>query len=318
MLRMSSPSTLLRQRVRDFHQHLPSVYDGSEEAIHDARVALRRVTEALSLMREQYDEHALAAIEARLAKAARALGRVRDADSGQHVIQEVERRFPFAAATLARLRVACAERQYKKRRKAIKKLEALELDGLPGVLERARHRAPRRWPLASGWKDAILSHIALRAEHLHTSIDRASGIYFSNRAHSTRTAIKQLRYTLELAAALGAHPPAKQIRLLKKAQDALGAAHDREVLLDWLDALRHREGDAVDAVETDALARFLRAETLALHDRYIGWRPELLAICDRYCAPPRRGITAARVAMLAGIGIPSLLLLRNSASTQTE
>jgi CHAD domain-containing protein len=320
MLRTLTPSTLLVDRVRDFQCHLPGIYDGNELAIHDARVALRRVSEALSLARGDYDEHALAAIEARLAKAARALGRVRDADSGQQVIHDVEQRFPFAAATLSRLRLACADQQLKSRRKAIKKFEALELDELARLIERARRRPARRWLLAApAWKASLLSQVADRAEHLRASIVHATGVYFSKRAHSTRIAVKQLRYTLELASTLGARPDKRSVRLLKKAQEVLGAAHDRDVLLNRLDQMRRRDGSGVDLVEADALARFLRSETLTLHQRYIARRDELLAICAACTAPPRRGLTATRAAVIAGVGVPSILLLsRNSTSTQTE
>jgi CHAD domain-containing protein len=317
MFRSPTPSILLADRVRDFNQLLPGVYDGIQDAIHDARVALRRMGEALTLVREQYDEHALAAIETRLTKAARALGRIRDADSGQQIIYEVERRFPFAAATLGRLRTIGTEQQYKSRRKAIKKLEALELDTLPRVLERAWHRPVKR---AVNWKDSVLRHVTMRAEDLLSSIDRATGVYFSKRAHSTRIAIKHLRYTLELAHALGALAvDRKKVRLLKKAQNVLGAAHDRDLLRDQLEALRRRDDVKVDAIEADALARFLRADTLALHQRYIDWREDLLAICEGCTATRRRGMTAARVAVVAGLGVPSLFLLsRNSVSVRTE
>ena len=316
MLHTQTPSTLLVDRVNDFDSLLSGVYDGSEDAIHDARVALRRIREALALVREQYDEHALAAIEAQVSKAARALGRVRDADSGQQLIQDVERRFPFAAATLGRLRSAYLDQQYKSRRKAIKKLEALELHRLPRLIERAAHHTPGR--LSGSWKGSLLRHVALRADELRASIEHASGVYFSKRAHSTRMAIKQLRYTLELAATLGVALAPRGIRLLKKAQEALGAAHDRDVLLDELETLRRRESGAIDPIEVDALSRFLRAETLALHQRYVERRQELLSLCRLCCSSPRRGITAARVAMVAGIGIPSLLLLsRNSTSVRT-
>jgi CHAD domain-containing protein len=316
MFRSLTPPILLADRIRQFNGLLPGVYDGAEDAIHDARVALRRLRETLELVRDQYDQHALVAIEARLSKAARALGRIRDADCGQRVIQEVERRFPFAAATLGRLRAACMDRQYKSRRKAVKKLDALELHTLPRILERAWQRPVRRW---SNWKETVLRHVALRAEDLRSSIDRGTGVYFSKRAHSTRVAIKQLRDTLELAATLGALTAARSVRLLKKAQDALGAAHDRDVLRKRLENLRRRDETTIDVIEADALAHFLRTETLALHQRYIDRREELLAICDLYTATPRRGVTAARVAVVAGLSLPPLLLWsRNSASARTE
>jgi CHAD domain-containing protein len=318
MLHTHDPSAVILNHIRDLQAHLPGIYDGVELSIHDGRVSLRRACEALSLMRDDYDHKALAAIEERLAKATRALGRVRDADAGQHVLQEMERKFPFAAATIGQLRVEFSANQYRARRKAVKKLEALELDGLERELSHAWRGHSRHWPLPSrGWKRSIVCHLAVRAEHVRTSIARATGVYLPNRAHATRVAIKQLRYTLELAATLGAAGTRRSVRFLKKAQEALGAAHDREVLLEHLEHLRRRDGSRINPVEADALARFLRAEALALHQQYVESRADLLGVCGKWTPAPRRGV-AARALAIAGLGVPSLLLLaRNSASART-
>lgn len=316
MLRTYSPSALITERIHDLQRHLPGVYDGVETAVHDARVAVRRICEAFSILGDHYDDDAIAGMHDRLSKAARALGRVRDADCGQRLLQDVEQRFPHAAATLARLRVKLADSQYANRRKAIKKLETLELQSLPEQLARAQSGGTRPWPFQSrSWKLAIPRAIGLRAEQLQSSIAHATGVYFPNRAHATRIAIKQLRYSLELAAALGALRGRRGLRVLRKAQDVLGAAHDREVLLAHLEALRRSDADAVNVAEADALARFLRAEALALHRRYLEWRAELVAICGTYAASPRRMTVARRAAMIAGIGVPTLLLWQGTTSS---
>jgi CHAD domain-containing protein len=316
MLRTSSPSTLIADRIHDLQRHLPGVYDGVEIAVHDARVAVRRACAVFSLVADQYDDDAIADIQKRLSKAARALGRVRDADSSQRLAQDVEQRFPYAAATLSLLRVRLADSQYASRRKAIKKLEALELESLPGQLARAQRSAIRRWPFHTrSWKLAIPRAVGLRAEQLRRSIAHATGVYFPNRAHAARIAIKQLRYSLELAAALGALRGRRGLRVLRKAQNVLGAAHDREVLLEHVDALRRSEADRINLTEADALARFLRAEALALHRRYLEWRGDLIAICETYTPSRRRLTVARRAAVIAGIGVPTLLLWQGTTSS---
>jgi CHAD domain-containing protein len=316
MLRTYSPSVLIADRIHDVQRHLPGVYDGVEIAVHDARVAVRRACEAFSLLAGHYDADAVAALEERLSKVARALGRVRDADCGQRLIQDVEQRFPFVAATLARLRVQLADSQYATRRKAIKKLESLELQSLAQQLARAERGAIRRWPFqARAWKRAVPRSIGLRAEQLRSSMAHATGVYFPNRAHATRIAIKQLRYALELAAALGLLHGRRGLRVLRKVQDVLGAAHDRQVLLEHLKALRRRDGDRIDVTEVDALARFLRAEALALHRQYLEWRADLVTICETYTASRPRMTVAKRAAVIAGIGVPTLLLWQGTTSS---
>lgn len=97
--------------------------DGDEFAIHQTRVAIRRLRELLSLLRSDYDEDELAGLERRLSVAFDALGRVRDADTGQRLVEYVEARLPSAPITLSRLRAATGRRQLTERRRAIKALE---------------------------------------------------------------------------------------------------------------------------------------------------------------------------------------------------
>jgi CHAD domain-containing protein len=296
--------------------HLAAVKTGSEDAIHEARVSIRHLREGLSVARVDYKEDDVAAIEHALARAARALSRARDADVGQRLIQHVAARFPFAPRVLGRLQTAIAVEQVALRRKAIKKLERLELESLPEQLRHAQRHNVAWLESRRGWRTALGRHTQLRTADVRLSIDRAGAVYFPNRLHSARVAIKQLRYTLELADRLGSWRPPGTVGVLKKAQATLGEAHDRHVLLARLDALRAAD-TTVNRDEIDALEQFLRAEILARHEKYVQLLPRILAVCDACTPPLRRSYGAGPVVVAAGFVLPSLILLRRLTSSST-
>ena len=301
------PSFLLTQSVNGLMQHLPGVRDGVEESIHQSRVAIRRTRETLALARTTLDDDELAAIEWRLAAGFRALGRARDADIAHKLVHHMELRFPLAPATLGHLRSSVIAEQLLTRRKVIKKLEKLNLDMLPQQL---RHIARAKFTLRDAdWKGPLRHQLARRAEGVRTSLQHASGVYLPNRAHSVRVAMKQLRYTMELADITGAWRAPLALRVLKKAQKALGEAHDRELLL--LARLRDlaRAGAELKQTEVNAVEQFIRAEAVALHSRYVARRSDILLICDA-CESALRSRSLRAGALLAvGVAVPSLLLL---------
>jgi hypothetical protein len=141
-------------------------------------------------------------------------------------------------------------------------------------------------------------------------------VYFPNRLHSARVAIKQLRYTFELADRLGSWRPRGTLGVLKKAQATLGEAHDRQVLIERLDALRSADG-TVSRDEIDGLEQFLRAEILALHEKYVHSLPRILAVCDACTPRLRRSYGAGPALVAAGVVLPSLMLLRRLASSSS-
>ena len=310
-MRSAHPSAqLIATSLNALLTHLAAVKSGSEEAIHQARVSIRHLREVLSVARVDYKEDDLAAIELVLARAARALSRARDADVGQRLLQHVAARFPLAPRAMGRLQTAVAVEQVARRRKAIKKLERLELESLPELLWRARRRDVGWLASRRGWRITLARHLELRAADLRQSLDYAGGVYFPNRLHSARVAIKQLRYTFELADELGSWRPRGTLAALKKAQATLGDAHDRQVMLGRLDALRSDEA-TLNRDELDGLEQFLRAEIRALHEDYIRALPRLLAVCDASTPPLRRSYGAGPALVAAGVALPSLLLLRH-------
>ena len=161
----------------------------------------------------------------------------------------------------------------------------------------------------SRWKPALRHQVASRAEAVRAAVNHATGVYLPNRAHAARIAIKRLRYTLELAGETGAWRGPGALRALNKAQKALGEAHDREVLVDRLNALI-TAGAELPRGEIDALTHFMRSEALAWHGKYLGHRDGILAICAECPGESSRRLLASRALLVAAAGVPSLLLLR--------
>jgi len=310
MLGAHSPVVLFRDSIDSLLGQLPAIREGTEEGFHQGRVAIRRVRETLPIVRGHYDDKMLVSIETRLRKAARVLGRARDADVAQQLIQHVESRFLSASSTTRVLSASVAAEQVAARRRAIKRLESLELPAVGDELRRTRH--PFRWrPSATGWRTALRNHIVRRAGDVRSAIDHAGGVYFPNRAHSVRVAIKRLRYALELARATRTWRIPRANRTLKSAQGALGEAHDRELLIKRIGEMADASSSAAEAA---ALRQFLQAETHTFHAAYLRCRPGVLAVCQACEREARPKTAAKRSVLLASAAVPAMLMLRNTAN----
>jgi CHAD domain-containing protein len=167
----------------------------------------------------------------------------------------------------------------------------------------------RRFRGNYAWRGLLKNHVARRAEDVRQAIGHAGGVYFPNRSHSTRVALKHLRYAIELADASGTWQLPRSRRPLRKAQDALGEAHDREVLRQRLHGLSS-EGVEVSASEASALDQFLRGEIESLHERYLAARPAILDICAACETAPRTSLVGAGTVAAAAVAVPAMLLLR--------
>jgi hypothetical protein len=134
--------------------------------------------------------------------------------------------------------------------------------------------------------------------------------------HGARVAIKQLRYTFELADRTGVWRPRGGLGVLKKVQETLGGAHDRQVLLERLEDLGDGHSEW-NPDEIGALQQFMHAEILALHDSYIQRRPEILAVCDTCLPVSRRSRTPVAALLAAGVLLPSVVFLQRRSSSDT-
>jgi CHAD domain-containing protein len=226
----------LEELVEELHQTLPRALGAwDEDAIHDARVATRRLRAAVDLMQFVLSNHHRKPFGKALRKLRKRLGPLRDFDVMIKHLEELTTQPQHAtAATWLRDHLAACRDEAR---------------------ERTRKRATPAALLAKlgTWTDVRAEVIEAReavdsllAESLHLQLDafaeRAGRIVKqeqggggSNRRqdpHQLRIAGKLLRYTLELAQAQGHKLPASVLRNFKSMQEALGDWHDDVVLIE--------------------------------------------------------------------------------------
>ena len=144
------------------------------------------------------------------------------------------------------------------------------------------------------WRHDLRYTLRERAGAAREAIDHATGVYFPNRAHAVRIALKKLRYAMEIAHETGFGDRSGAVRELKKAQDVLGDLHDRQELID---NLVECAGDGAEvAAQISLLKQVIDAEIHDLHGKYLVRRHELQEICHRQSVRPRQ----APVAQAAG------------------
>src|SRR5687767_14003814 len=149
----SDPNILVQTHVHTMLGHLPGVFDGDVESVHQARIATRRLREVLPLVGSD-DPSASRAAET-LRDAGRALGRVRELDVMRGMLDQALDRVPAAAVLVAECRRIVQREQLDARREMIKTLEALELPKLATLLSRMHRPWWRHSAAATAWRPAL-------------------------------------------------------------------------------------------------------------------------------------------------------------------
>jgi CHAD domain-containing protein len=205
------------------------------EAIHQSRVATRRLKAALDLMKPVLSKRPRRKIGRILRRLRRRLGPLRDADVMIDHLQDLgesSAQHAPAAAWLARRlgeeRDSLRLKTSKGKRPAtvIAKLDAWE--PVRGEIETAREALDS---LLAESLHLQLDAFAEQADRLCEPADDqpATGDERQD-PHELRISGKALRYTLEMAAAHGHELPGSLTKTFKKMQDALGDWHDYVVL----------------------------------------------------------------------------------------
>ena len=271
-------ASLLDEQATTLRAQLDGVYDGGVEAVHDARVAIRRVRELLALVPVVPGRDGEDGVAKDLKKIGRALGRVRDIDVQLALIADLEHHTTQAAPALVIVRQAYDSERLAKTRKLIKTLERLDVDGLLNRISDTHPRALRKRLTSNGWRRQLEQLIGERARNAAAAMVHARGVYFPNRAHGARIALKQLRYAAEIGAAIGVLDAAGAIKALRKGQDVLGHLHDRQTLADALK--RHAAHDDIKAAHIALAREVLEREVLELHRDYLGRRAAVHEACS--------------------------------------
>jgi CHAD domain-containing protein len=286
---------------------LPLVWDGDRDAIHDARVATRRLRAVLPLLSDAGTSDGIEQVLPTVKALGRALGRAREEDEALRLLDEIERRVPAAAAAAATMRARWLPRQLRRRRQLIKRLEALDLDPLGRLRDviGSQSRFPLSWRTSS--RPGLRAAIGPGAESAERRVRHAGGVYFPNRAHRARIAIKKLRYLAELIDN-GDSLRKPAVRTLRTAQELLGKIHDREMLLTRLSETMEEE----DVQGARELARTLEAECRSIFESYRAMRPAVLAACADlrgWAARSPASLPRPRLLVFGVVALPSAALL---------
>ncbi len=285
---------LLRQRLVSLLTAMPAVQDGDETSVHQARVASRRLREALPVLGTRADGDALDRAQKRVRRITRALGPVRELDVTLLLLAELEGKQAAPARAIERVRLAVIDERTKRRREMLDELKPSRLNELRKRLVRVAAPAARAHVPSNALAEAG-AQSAQRARKLRAAIDRAGGIYLADRLHRVRIEAKKLRYALEIQRELTRSRSMAGMNRLKTEQDLLGRMHDLEILIDKARSAQSKLNprDRRGMSELNMLIRVLEHECREGHAAYMHGRTALLSLCDSLIAAARPKTTTA-------------------------
>ncbi len=232
---LASRALLFERGDAFFAQLKRSEKDCGTEAIHDLRVASRRVREALTLFSPCYPQEALRPLRRKFSRVTKSLGDLRNADEAFFFLRRLAERLgspgrEFLAAPLAR----CASRRIEERKRLRPALDKWRNGSLarrfyrhaghPVLFgEAADHPAfVSMTEFARGaldLKGSAIPHLLLTALREEEVDDQ----------HRLRIAVKHLRYRAEILSPLFGSSFLSIHGTLKNYQEELGKMHDLDV-----------------------------------------------------------------------------------------
>lgn len=281
---MNRPSPLVRlleRRTRALRRQLSAAIAGKDVGVHQARVASRRLREALPVLTEGLEHTKSGKAERKIRRLTQALGSVRELDVTLHIIDELAERQGVPSAALAEVRAHVIEDRERRRAVMLGRLDKVDTDKLARRLSAVR-QALLHPAAGHNWRAALALRIATRGRRLDQAIEEAGQIYAPEPLHQVRIAAKKLRYALEIADESGAAPCLPLLRIIKKSQDALGRLHDLQILQHHIAAVgaaprgRRSTPDAALAV----LSRMIEDQCRHLHGRYVSQQSRLHEATD--------------------------------------
>ena len=258
------------EQARDLRHHGRRVRrKGGADAVHDMRVATRRLRTALRALKGHVTPPRK--LHRRLSWLAERLGEVRDRDVVLALL--AGEKLPAAAREERERLGRLIERLEEKRRRALGKLrDALKHDRYGKLRDDLKDFARAPIPGHSDYQMAsrVLTGVSesLGAEVARSEAMR-SAAPSARQLHELRILFKRLRYALDFHAAASGLSYDAERRVARSIQDVLGEIHDRDLLLEWLD-----EDEGAFAGSWPALAARLQDERARLVRRFLRLRRE--------------------------------------------
>jgi CHAD domain-containing protein len=220
--------------------------EGDVRALHRARVASRRLREALAMAAtlDAGDEAARARRAAR--RVTRAFGPVREIDVALGELDRIAGRHGWPAGATAAIRRWLEHTRAARRRGMRRQIEAVGRGALRARSDRAAHAVAAQVPGADVPR-ALAAYLARRADRVIERADLCGTLYSVERLHALRIAVKKLRYTLETLRDQAGASAAPAILLLRGAQQRLGRLHDVQVLMGTIQSAAGDETEPSEA-----------------------------------------------------------------------
>jgi CHAD domain-containing protein len=286
---------IFRTRVDPFVRALSRVETRDAEAVHQARVASRRLRELVPLL--ALERETARNLGKRLRRVTRRLGRLRELDVLMPILEDFRKTGEYVDAALDRVAAAIANEAEHRRHWLSDKLPARKLERLSSTLDdmarninqpnAARSNRPRD---AQAWIWAVDARVVRRATRLSAAIADAGVLYSADRLHNVRIALKKLRYAAELSAETRGLNRSADIDALKRAQDTLGRLHDFEVFGERVRRVRDdaTRSAGIDVRDLDSIIVATELECRQLHATFMRDRDGLRGVTDRLGGRLRR------------------------------
>ena len=263
---------LLKERIRTLFRHFPKALAGEEEAVHQMRVAARRLRTALPLLARKPRGRRVREALAILRDVTRAGGGSRDLDVG---LSPLEARLKASGSITPEL--AMLRRRLRGARARSRGRMANELLDLP--ISRLRRRLAVAVERRGEDLFTALSRLRDVADGERTKVqealESAGERYLPVELHRVRIRCRRLRYTAEVMDALRGQESGAPA-LFKQVQERLGRIHDAFVLATWMAhqaTLAEARGAATLAAEARSQSGALLEESRVEHRQFLEMGP---------------------------------------------
>jgi len=227
-------SRALRRNAAVLQAVLNLAARGDNKAIHRARVATRRLREALAVVAAVGSDDAKN-LRNELRTITAALGPVREMDVSRRVLLDLADQESWPADAVAMVEEHCGDRRARDLDSAASDLEDVDAKSFALRLRRVARIVERESP--ADVADALSQRLNVRTKAFAAQVRDVGIVYATDRLHAVRIAAKKLRYVTELANGSAA----ENLRRLKRLQKFLGHLHDDQMV-----QLRIEEAAAVE------------------------------------------------------------------------
>ncbi|MDQ3486459.1 MAG: CHAD domain-containing protein [Acidobacteriota bacterium] len=272
--RTPGTASLLDTRARALRRYLPSAVAGDDRGVHQARVASRRLREAVPVLSTGLKGSKAKKAGRKIRRLTRALGTVRELDVTLGLLDELATAEDLSRPALQEVRLHVVAERDRLRKAMLTELATVDAE----KLDRRLHSFSTALAAdtTGAWRKALASRLLSRSRRLGAAIQTAGQLYVPEHLHQVRIAAKKLRYGLELAVDAGVAAAAAHVGTVKKAQTILGRLHDLQILQTHVAAVQAAPNARAGTDEAlAAIAGRIEEQCRLLHGKFVAAVPAL-------------------------------------------